>query len=548
MTAPAALRLDRLTVEFPGSKFAVRDLSFEVPPGRTLGIVGESGSGKSISLRAVMGILPQAARISSGSLWMGDTELPLAGRQVRAARRRRLAMVFQDPLAALNPVMRVGDLIAEVPRRALGQPAARSRQIALDLMRQVHLPEPERLARAYPHELSGGQRQRIMIAAALAAEPEVLLCDEPTTALDVTVQAAVLDLLAEIKQRTGLAIVFVSHDLAVISEVADDITVMRDGRRLETGTASNVLTRPTAEYTRTLVSSVIELPAREPGQAAATSPAEAAATRTGRPADAAETEPAPRPVPRMAARGIEVTYRHAARPALAAVDLTLYPRQIHGLVGESGSGKTTLARVLTGQLGAAAGTVQLDGVTLGARRSRAQLRAVQMIFQDPYASLDPRMTVRQTLAELLRLGGVTGRPAIEARCRELLDQVAMPASALDRVPGQFSGGQRQRIAIARALAVEPRVLVADEPTSSLDVSAQSAILQLLAGLRDEFGLSVLFISHNLGVVHEICEEISVIYQGEIVEAGPTRAVFANPAHAYTRRLIESVPRLRTEAS
>ena len=548
MTAPAALRLDRLTVEFPGSKFAVRDLSFEVPPGRTLGIVGESGSGKSISLRAVMGILPQAARISSGSLWMGDTELPLAGRQVRAARRRRLAMVFQDPLAALNPVMRVGDLIAEVPRRALGQPAARSRQIALDLMRQVHLPEPERLARAYPHELSGGQRQRIMIAAALAAEPEVLLCDEPTTALDVTVQAAVLDLLAEIKQRTGLAIVFVSHDLAVISEVADDITVMRDGRRLETGTASNVLTRPTAEYTRTLVSSVIELPAREPGQAAATSPAEAAATRTGRPADAAETEPAPRPVPRMAARGIEVTYRHAARPALAAVDLTLYPRQIHGLVGESGSGKTTLARVLTGQLGAAAGTVQLDGVTLGARRSRAQLRAVPMIFQDPYASLDPRMTVRQTLAELLRLGGVAGRPAIEARCRELLDQVAMPASALDRVPGQFSGGQRQRIAIARALAVEPRVLVADEPTSSLDVSAQSAILQLMAGLRDQFGLSVLFISHNLGVVHEICEEISVIYQGEIVEAGPTRAVFANPAHAYTRRLIESVPRLRTEAS
>jgi ABC-type glutathione transport system ATPase component len=554
VTAPAALRLDRLTVEFPGPKFAVRDLSFEVPPGRTLGIVGESGSGKSISLRAVMGILPQAARISSGTLWMGDTELPLAGRHVRAARRRRLAMVFQDPLAALNPVMRVGDLIAEVPRRALGQPAARSRQIALDLMRQVHLPDPERLARAYPHELSGGQRQRIMIAAALAAEPEVLLCDEPTTALDVTVQATVLDLLAEIKQRTGLAVVFVSHDLAVISEVADDITVMRDGRALEAGSAATVLTRPTASYTRTLLSSVIELPVGEPGQAAAAAPAAAEpaagapAAGAGQRAEAPGPENAPGPVPRLAARGIQVTYRHAARPALAAVDLTLYPRQIHGLVGESGSGKTTLARVLTGQLGAAAGTLQLDGVTLGGRRSRAQLRAIQMIFQDPYASLDPRMTVRQTLTELLRLGGVTGRSAIEARCRELLDQVAMPASALDRVPGQFSGGQRQRIAIARALAVEPRVLVADEPTSSLDVSAQSAILQLMAGLRDEFGLSVLFISHNLGVVHEICEEISVIYQGEIVEAGPTRAVFANPAHAYTRRLIESVPRLRTEAS
>jgi ABC-type glutathione transport system ATPase component len=392
-----------------------------------------------------------------------------------------------------------------------------------------------------------------MIAAALAAEPEVLLCDEPTTALDVTVQAAVLDLLAEIKQRTGLAVVFVSHDLAVISEVADDITVMRDGRALEAGTAATVLTRPTASYTRTLLSSVIELPVGEPGRAAAAAPAAAkpatgAPARAGQRAEAPEPENAPRPVPRLAARGIEVTYRHAARPALAAVDLTLYPRQIHGLVGESGSGKTTLARVLTGQLGAAAGTLQLDGVTLGGRRSRTQLRAIQMIFQDPYASLDPRMTIRQTLTELLRLGGVTGRSAIEARCRGLLDQVAMPASALDRVPGQFSGGQRQRIAIARALAVEPRVLVADEPTSSLDVSAQSAILQLMAGLRDEFGLSVLFISHNLGVVHEICEEISVIYQGEIVEAGPTRAVFANPAHAYTRRLIESVPRLRTEAS
>jgi peptide/nickel transport system ATP-binding protein len=537
VTARPGLRLDQLTVEFPGQPAAVSELSFEVAPGQTLGIVGESGSGKSIALRAIMGILPGAARVSSGSLWMGPTGLPLTGKHLRAARRRRLAMIFQDPLAALNPVMRVGDLIAEVPRHTLGQSAARSRQTALELMDQVHLPGPERLARAYPHELSGGQRQRIMIAAALAAEPEILLCDEPTTALDVTVQAAVLALLAEIKERTGLAIVFVTHDLAVISEVADDIVVMRNGRRLEAGTASAVLDHPSAEYTRSLLESVIELPTGGPDTGAD----DAGADRPG-------AGSLPRPVPRLSARGIEVSYRRATRPALAGVDLTLYPQQIHGLVGESGSGKTTLARVLTGQLSPAAGTLELDGVPLGRRRSRDQLRAIQMVFQDPYASLDPRMTVRQTLAELLRLGRTTGRLAIEARCRELLDQVAMPASALDRVPGQFSGGQRQRIAIARALAVEPRLLVADEPTSALDVTAQSAILELMAGLRDQFGLSVLLISHNLAVVHEICEEVSVIYQGTIVEAGAARDVFAHPAHAYTRRLIESVPRLRTEAS
>ena len=540
-TQAPALRLEGLTVEFPGAKAAVQDISFEVAPGQTLGIVGESGSGKSISLRAVMGILPASATITSGSLWMGDTELPLAGPRVRLTRRRRLAMVFQDPLAALNPVMRVGDLIAEVPRHALGQSKDQSRATALELMRQVHLPEPERLARAYPHQLSGGQRQRIMIAAALAVEPEVLLCDEPTTALDVTVQATVLELLAEIKHRRGLSAVFVSHDLAVISEVADDITVMRDGRQLESGTAADVLLRPRADYTRTLVSSVIQLE-----QSPAPDEAGTERERASPPPELAPAATAP--PPRLAARGIEVTYRRAARPALAGVDLILAPGEIHGLVGESGSGKTTLARVITGQLAADAGSVELDGTPLGRRRSREQLRALQMIFQDPYASLDPRMTVRQTLTELLKLGGVSGKAALEARCRALLDQVRLPAATLDRVPGQFSGGQRQRIAIARALAVEPRVLVADEPTSSLDVSAQSAITALLAGLRDDFGLSVLFISHNLGVVHEICEQISVIHQGEIVEAGPTAAVFAHPAHAYTRRLIESVPRLRTEAS
>ncbi len=528
MKASSALRLENLSVSF-GDVPAVQDLSFDLAPGATLGIVGESGSGKSISLRALMGILPSAATINNGRLWAASDEVPLSGKRVRESRRRRLAMVFQDPSAALNPVMRVGDLIAEVPRRALGRSAAESRRIALDLMRQVHLPDPERMARAYPHQLSGGQRQRIMIAAALATEPEVLLCDEPTTALDVTVQAAVLDLLAEIRAKTSLATVFVSHDLAVVSQVADDIIVMRRGEVVEAGSALSVLREPREEYTQMLLNSVISLPSRDQE---VSSPKELSAKGSDG----------------LRAQGIEVRYARADRPALAGVSLDLHPGRIHGLVGESGSGKTTLARVLTGQQHPDAGSVSLDGAELGRRRSRAQLRAVQMVFQDPYASLDPRMTIRQTLTELLKLNGLKGKAALENRCRELLDQVAMPDWALDRVPGQFSGGQRQRIAIARALAVDPQVLVADEPTSALDVSVQASVLDLMARLRDEFGLSILLISHNLAVVHEICDEVSVIHQGEIVETGFTREIFAHPAHAYTRQLIESVPRLRTEAS
>jgi ABC-type glutathione transport system ATPase component len=526
MTSSSALRLENLSVSF-GDVPVVRNLSFDLAPGATLGIVGESGSGKSVSLRALMGILPSAATINNGRLWAGSDEVPLSGKEVRRSRRRRLAMVFQDPSAALNPVMRVGDLIAEVPRRALGRSAAESRRIALDLMRQVHLPDPEKMARAYPHQLSGGQRQRIMIAAALATEPEVLLCDEPTTALDVTVQAAVLDLLAEIRAKTSLATVFVSHDLAVVSQVADEIIVMRQGAVIETGTAVSVLQEPQDPYTQMLLNSVIALPSVPVAVSAA---------------------PEEHPAPRLRAEGIEVRYARADRPALAGVSLALHPGRIHGLVGESGSGKTTLARVLTGQQHPDAGTVSLGGAELGRRRSRAQLRAVQMVFQDPYASLDPRMTVRQTLTELLRLSGLKGKAALENRCRELLDQVALPDWALDRVPGQFSGGQRQRIAIARALAVNPQVLVADEPTSALDVSVQASVLDLMARLRQEFGLSILLISHNLAVVHEICDDVSVIHHGEIVESGSTRDVFAHPSHAYTRRLIESVPRLRTEAS
>ena len=369
-----------------------------------------------------------------------------------------------------------------------------------------------------------------MIAAALAGEPEVLLCDEPTTALDVTVQAAVLDLIAELAERSGVATVFVSHDLAVVARMADDLLVMRSGSVVEHGATGSVLAAPREQYTSQLVNAVLDLPtgtADDASRAARSSTPLLSKAGTGR----------------LEAQHVVFGYRGSQRPALSGVDLAVREGEIHGLVGESGSGKTTLARVLTGELRPDAGTVLLGGQPLGRRRTRAQLRAVQMVFQDPYASLDPRMTVRQTLAEVLRVGGLRDRHAIDERCRDLVEQVALPAAARERVPAQFSGGQRQRVAIARALAADPQVLVADEPTSALDVTVQAAILGLLERLRDERGLGVLLISHNLAVVHEVCDQVSVIHQGEIVESGPAERVLLAPSHDYTRRLVASVPRL-----
>lgn len=528
MTAPA-LQLTDLTVSFPAGRArreVVRSLDLTLEAGRTLGVVGESGSGKSITLRALMGLLPNSAMVTSGALTSGGAPVPLVGRRLRATRRRRLAMVFQDPLAALDPVMSIGEQIAEVPRRVFHESKGASRDIALELLAMVQLRDPPRHAAAYPHQLSGGQRQRAVIAMALAARPEILLCDEPTTALDVTIQAEILDLLRSLRERSGLSMIFVSHDLAVVSSMADQLLVMRAGSIVESGAAAAVLAHPGRPYTRQLVESVLELPPVHPPS---------------------ETSVAPVPVrpegtDRLRANGITVTYG-SDRPAVAEVGLSVPAGRIHGLVGESGSGKTTLAKVLTGQLRPDAGRVELDGLVLPLRRDRSALSAIQMIYQDPYSSLDPRMTVRQTLSELLRLVPGRSRRQVEVRCVELLAQVSLPASALDGYPGQFSGGQRQRIAIARALAVGPRVLVADEPTSALDVSIQAAVLELLVQLRDELDLALVIISHNLAVIRHICDDVSVMRDGIVVETGPATAVIDHPREPYTRELIASVPRL-----
>ncbi len=548
MTDGAVLRLDGLSVAFRSGRElvpVVSDVGLEVPAGRTLGVVGESGSGKSVTLRALMGLLPASAVVTAGRLSVGEVEIPLTGDGLRSARRRRLAMIFQDPLAALNPLVRVGDQIAEVPRRVFGRSRRESRLEAVDLMRQVLIADPERRAGAYPHQLSGGQRQRVLIAIALACRPEVLLADEPTTALDVTVQAEVLSLLRSLQERTGVSMVFVTHNLAVVAEVSQSLVVLRGGRVVEAGPTATVLGAPASPYTVQLLDAVLEPPdavLEPPGAGPITEPPPTIRAVPGSGAAVGGVG--------LSARGIRVRHGRGADAvqALDGVDLELVPGRIHGLVGESGSGKTTLAEVLMGGVRADAGEVRLDGRVLAPRRDTATRRAVQLVYQDPYSSLDPRMTVRQTLAELLRAHRVVERDAVPGRSAELLDRVALPASTLDAYPGQLSGGQRQRVAIARALAVGPRVLLADEPTSALDVSVQRAVLDLLRELRDDLGLAVLVISHDLAVVHEICDDVTVLDAGRVVESGPVGPVLSASVSAVTRRLVAGVPRLPRRAA
>ena len=533
----AALALTDLTVTFPAGRErreVVSGVELTLDRGSTLGIVGESGSGKSVTLRALMGLLPGSARISSGTLTMDGAPIPLDGRRLRSARRRKLAMVFQDPLAALDPVITVGDQIAEVPRRVFGESRRGSRATALALLRQVQVSDPERQAAAYPHQLSGGQRQRAVIAMALASRPEILLCDEPTTALDVTIQAEILDLLRGLRERSGLSMIFVSHDLAVVGSMADRVLVMRAGRVVETGGTEAVIGDPRQAYTRDLLDAVLDLPVAPEPEPGPTQPVRSVVPEPVLPA-----------LDRLRAKGIVASYGSGASAvrAVDGVDLVVGAGRIHGLVGESGSGKTTLAKVLTGQLAADAGEVALNGRPLPSPRTREQLRTIQMIYQDPYSSLDPRMTVRQTLSELLRLVVGVPRRRLEGGCTDLLGQVSLPASTLDGYPGQFSGGQRQRIAIARALAVEPTVLVADEPTSALDVSVQASVLDLLGRLRDELDLALVVISHNLAVIRHLCDDVSVMLDGVVVESGRAAVVIDHPQQAYTRQLVDAVPRL-----
>jgi peptide/nickel transport system ATP-binding protein len=510
-------------------RLAVAGVSLDVRPREIVCVVGESGSGKSMMGKAMLGLLPAPhVRVVGGQILFDGRDLvALSEDEMRAIRGCRIAMIFQEPMTALNPLMPVGRQIDEVLEIHTDLTPPQRRERVLELIRDVHLPDPERMIASYPHQLSGGQRQRIVIAMALALEPALIVADEPTTALDVTTQAQILHLIKELQRKHGTAVLFITHDFGVVAEIADRVAVMRHGEVVEQGPASDVLGAPQADYTKALVAAV-------PGLKPRLRDAGTAPDVLLRVADLEKTY-------RVSSGffGGKVREVHAAK----AISLELKRGNSLALVGESGSGKTTLARCIVGLESADSGLIELDGARISGR-SRAEMRPyrkhIQMVFQDPYASLNPRQRVGDIVALGPMLNGV-GREQAIAEARELLRLVGLKPEAVDRYPHEFSGGQRQRIGIARALAVKPKLIVADEPVSALDVSVQKQVLELLNDLRKSFGLSMLFITHDLRVAATVCEEIAIMRRGEIVERGATAAIFAAPSHPYTRSLFEAVP-------
>ncbi|MCK8786325.1 ABC transporter ATP-binding protein [Roseomonas sp. NAR14] len=523
------LEVSGLTVALPpgGDRpNAVEGIDLTLDAGEILCVVGESGSGKSMTANATMRLLAPGLAVRSGSIrFDGRDLLRLPEEEMRRLRGARLAMIFQEPMTALNPLMRVGDQIAEALRvHGAGNDAARR---VPELLEAVNLPDPRAIARSHPFRLSGGQRQRVMIAMALALEPALLIADEPTTALDVTTQKQILTLIREIQQRRGTGVMFITHDFGVVAEIADRVAVMQRGRIVEQGPAAQVLNRPEHPYTRALIAAVPQ------GHAAA------------RPARSVSTETI------LQLSGVRKTYHRAggwfgkgvAVPAVADADLVLHRGETLGVVGESGSGKSTLARCVIRLVTPEQGEILFGGTDLRPLSRNAWMpyrRQIQMVFQDPFASLNPRRTVGEAIAEGPITHGVPRDTAL-AKARELLSLVQLPPEAMNRYPHEFSGGQRQRIGIARALAMEPQLLIADEPVSALDVSVQAQVLALLTDLRERLGLTMLFITHDLRVAAEICDRVAVMQRGRIVEQGPTEQVFRSPRHPYTKALLDSVP-------
>ncbi|MFK4653350.1 peptide/nickel transport system ATP-binding protein [Bradyrhizobium japonicum] len=530
MTAPPAVSIKNLRIALPkGAErpFAVDGVSLDLRPGKIVCVVGESGSGKSMCAHALMGLLPDTVTVTSGEIqFEGRDLLKLDDDGWRDLRGRRLAMIFQEPMTALNPLMRIGDQMAEM-FEAHGLLAPKERRAkALSLAREVGLPDPERIVRAYPHQLSGGQRQRAMIAMALALEPAVLVADEPTTALDVTTQAQILKLIRNLQRNRNMAVMFITHDFGVVADIADQVVVLRHGKVVEEGPASSVFNNPQHDYTKALLAAVpsMDPPAREPldDQARA-----------------------------VEVIGLDKTYvtsggwfRDDRRvDAAREVNFNILKGETLGLVGESGSGKSSVARLVMRLIEADRGTVRIgetDLTQLSGKALRAERHRIQMIFQDPFASLNPRRKVGNIIADGPIAAGIDQKLAFD-RARDLLRMVGLDAGALDRYPHEFSGGQRQRIGIARALALEPEIIVADEAVSALDVSVQAQVLRLLEDLKARLGLSMLFITHDLRVAAQICDRIAVMQRGAIVELKPTAQLFAAPEHAYTRELLAAVP-------
>ncbi|SFY52887.1 dipeptide ABC transporter ATP-binding protein [Streptomyces sp. F-1] len=538
-TAEPILELDDLGVVFTTESAqvpAVRGVSLHVRPGETLALVGESGSGRSTVALAAMGLLPGNARVTGRAVIDGTDVVAADEAGLAALRGRTVSMVFQEPATALDPLTRIGKQIAEVIRNHREVSAKEAAAEAVDLLRRVGIPEPEKRGAAYPFQLSGGQRQRVVIAMAIANDPALLIADEPTTALDVTVQAEILDLLRRLAAETGTGVLLVTHNMGVVADFADRVAVMYHGEIVETGPVEDVLLRPTHDYTRRLLAAVPRLSVAE----------------AGRPAPAREPAPgggsdrtAGAPVVEL--RGISVVFGRGKRAvrALDDVSLTVRPGETLGLVGESGSGKSTAARVALGLIPPTSGTVSLFGADLARTRSRARraLRAgIGVVLQDPVASLDARMTVGECVAEPLRVH----RRELSAQDRRdrvlaVLDRVRLPRDVVRRAPGELSGGQRQRVSLARALVLEPRLLVADEPTSALDVSVQESVLEVITELQDELGFACLFVSHDLAVVQHFARRVAVMRAGRIEEQGPTGETLLHPETDYTRRLLAAVP-------
>jgi peptide/nickel transport system ATP-binding protein len=530
----ALLSISDLSVTFrteDGSVEAVKGIDLEVRPGEVLALVGESGSGKSVTAMAILKLLPRSATVTGSIRLAGRELLPLAEAEMNAVRGAEISMVFQEPMTALNPSMRIGDQITEAILNHRKITKAEAWERAVEMLRRVGIPEPARRAKSYPHELSGGQRQRVVIAIALACEPQLIIADEPTTALDVTVQAEILDLIRGLAAESGTAFLLVTHNMGVVADIADRVAVMFRGTMVEVGDTRTVLTAPREDYTKKLLSAVPSLPdlasviEREP--------------ETEVPAAVLELDAA------------SVTYRRGGRPFLAldGVSLRIAPGEILGLVGESGSGKSTLGRAALGLLPLSSGGITLFGEKVGrggvsGRRERALRGRVGAIFQDPGSSLDPRMTVGEAIAEPLlvqRRRFPTSASTRRTRVAELLDAVELPTNYASRYPHELSGGQRQRIGLARAIALEPELIIADEPTSALDVSVQAAVLEVLRTLQEKMHFACLFISHDLAVVHEISDRVAVMLKGEIVETGSADDVLLAPQHPYSRRLLASVP-------
>ncbi|KUL22590.1 dipeptide ABC transporter ATP-binding protein [Actinoplanes awajinensis] len=512
---------------------AVTGLDLTVGEAEVVAIVGESGSGKTSTANALIGLLPANGRITGGSILVDGVQTAQAGERVlRRLRGSTVGLIPQDPMVGLNPTKRIGDQIAEaVTLRGISGPAARAE--ALEFLTQAGVPDPELRVRQYPHELSGGLRQRVLIAIALAGRPKLIIADEPTSALDVTVQKRILDHLGGLVREQGISLLIITHDLAVAADRADRVVVMRHGRKVDEGDPVTILDAPREGYTRQLITAAPRL--AHGGQLVAHFDV--------------RHEPTPEPI--LTLTGVGKTFpvadpRRGKRGfnALEDVSVTVPRGRTHALVGESGCGKTTTLRIALGLESATSGSIVLDGTEISGlswNRMRPLRRKAQLVHQDPFATLDPKFTVRQSVTEPLVSFRIGDRRSREARARELLDQVALPASYLDRLPAELSGGQRQRVAIARALALEPELLMLDEPVSALDVLVQEQILRLLADLQDQLGLSYLFVSHDLAVVAQISHTVSVMSAGKVVEEGPAAEVFANPRSAYTRELIDAIP-------